>query len=110
MEQLEILLLMSSQPDRDWSAEAVFTAIQSSQTSVAKRLREFFEKGLLAQTNPPLFRYSPKTEALANAVRALATAHKEKRVKIIESIYRKPVDDVQSFADAFKLRKDKPNG
>lgn len=110
MEQLEILLLLSSQPERDWSPEAVFTTIQSSQASVAQRLQEFLEKGFLTQTDPPLVRYAPKNQALAAAARALAVAYKQKRVKVIELIYRKPVDDVQSFADAFKLRKDKPNG
>ena len=110
MEQLEVLLLLSSQPDRDWSPEAVFAAIQSSHASVTHRLQNFLEEGLLIQPGPMTFRYSPKTAALAEAVRGLAAIYKEKRVKVIELIYRKPVDDVQSFADAFKFRKDNPNG
>ena len=110
MEQLEVLLLVSRQPDREWSPEAVFTEIQSSHASIVQRLREFSEQGLLIQPAPLKFRYSPRSEPLANAVRALAAVYKEKRVKVIELIYRKPVDDVQSFADAFKFRKDNPNG
>lgn len=110
MEQLEVLLLLSSQPDRDWTAESVFAEIQSSLPSVQQRLHEFVNKGLLVQPEPTLFRYSPRTTALGNAVRALAATYKEKRVKVIELIYRKPVDEVQSFADAFKLRKDPPHG
>ena len=110
MEQLEVLLLVSSQPDREWSAEAVFSEIQSSLPSVTQRLQEFCERGLMAQPKPLVFRYSPATLTLADTVRALSAAYKEKRVKIIETIYRKPLDDVQTFADAFKLRKDNPNG
>lgn len=110
MEQLEVLLLLSGEPNRDWSSEAVFTAIQSSQASVTQRLLEFCDRGLLIQPAPLSFRYLPKSQALASVVRALAATHKERRVKVIELIYRKPVDNVQSFADAFKIRKDKPNG
>jgi hypothetical protein len=110
MEQLEVLLLLSSQPEKEWTAEAVFSEIQSSPASVAQRLQEFCDKGFLIQPSPNFFRYSPKTVALFNTVRTLAAAYKEKRVKVIELIYRKPVDDVQSFADAFKIRKDKSNG
>lgn len=110
MEQLEVLLLVSSQPDREWSPEAVFSEIQSSIPSVTKRLQEFCERGLMIQPGHLSFRYCPKTQALDNAVRALAAAYKEKRVKIIETIYRKPIDNVQSFADAFRFRKDNPNG
>jgi hypothetical protein len=110
MEQLEVLLLLSSHPERDWTGEAVFSQIQSSPASVTQRLQEFRDKGFFIQPSDHVFRYSPKTQSLANTVRALASAYKEKRVKVIELIYRKPVDAVQSFADAFKLRKDKPNG
>lgn len=110
MEQLEVLLLLSSHPEKEWAVEAVFSQIQSSPASVAQRLQEFCDRGFFIQPSPQLFRYSPKTPNLSNTVQALAKAYKERRVKIIELIYRKPVDDVQSFADAFKLRKDKPNG
>jgi hypothetical protein len=110
MEQLEVLLLLHDHPEKDWTVEAVFSQIQSSPASVAQRLQEFYEKGFFAQPDLNTFRFSPKTQDLFNTVRALAATYKEKRVKIIELIYRKPVDDVQSFADAFKLRKDKPNG
>jgi hypothetical protein len=110
MEQLEVLLLVSSQPDREWSAEAVFSEIQSSLPSVTQRLQDFCERGLMVQPRPLVFRYSPATRDLAETIRALSAAYKEKRVKIIETIYRKPLDDVQTFADAFKLRKDNPNG
>jgi hypothetical protein len=109
LEQLEILLLLKDQPTREWTAEAVFTVIQSSQSSVSQRLQEFGEKGLLIQRQTGLFQYAPKDESLAQTIHALSAAYKERRMKVIELIYRKPIDEVQSFADAFKLRKDKPN-
>jgi tRNA uridine 5-carbamoylmethylation protein Kti12 len=109
MEQLEVLLALYNQPEKEWTAEAVYLEIQSSQSSVSLQLRELCNKGLLIQTSNQLFRYSPRTPTLAQTVRALAAVYKERRIKVIELIYRKQIDKVQSFADAFRIRKDKPN-
>ena len=109
LEQLEMLLLLSSQPAKEWTLDSVFTEIQSSQASIAHRLQEFCDKGLLVKKQNGLFQYAPRNESVAHAIHALSVAYKERRMKVIELIYRKPVDEVQSFADAFKIRKDKPN-
>lgn len=109
MEQIEVLLLLSSRPEQEWTVEKVFGQIQSSPASVLVRLREFCDRGLLIEKPNQLYQYSPRNEKLAHAVRLLALTYKERRIKIIELIYRQPTDSVQSFADAFKLRKDKPN-
>ena len=109
MEQIEVLLLLSSHPDTEWTVDAVYAQIQSSPTSIHSRLREFCDKGLAIEKSPQVFQYHPRTENVDRAVRALAATYKERRIKVIEYIYKKPADDVQSFADAFKFRKDKPN-
>ncbi len=109
MEQIEVLLLLSSRPETEWTVETVFAQIQSSPASILARLREFSDRGLAAEKPNQIYQYFPRSEKLANAVRLLALTYKERRIKIIELIYRQPTDSVQSFADAFKLRKDRPN-
>jgi hypothetical protein len=109
MEQLEVLLLLANNPERNWPVDAVFAEIQSSITSVIFRLRELTEKGFLNEPENLVFRYSPKSEKIHDTIRALAAVYKERRIKVIELIYRKQIDKVQSFADAFRIRKDNPN-
>jgi predicted transcriptional regulator len=105
LEHLEILLLLAAQ-DRSWSAAEIFQKIQSSQASVDQRLQSLVTAGLLARDETGRFRFSPKDEATRNLVKDLADAYRTRRVRIIEAIYTRKTDAVQSFANAFKFRKD----
>ena len=106
VEQLEILLLISGSPDRDWTLAAVYEIIRSSERSVATRLEEFTDKGFLrCNPGPPAtYRYAPKDEKLRSAVSATAKAYQERRVRVVEAIFSPELDPLQGFSDAFKLR------
>ena len=43
-------------------------------------------------------------------ISALAKAYSERHVAVFTLIFSRPVDPIQSFADAFKLRKDRSDG
>jgi hypothetical protein len=61
--------------------------------------------------DPRTFHYAPASGSpLDAAVAQLARDYAERRVTIITLIFSKPVDKLRSFADAFRLRKDNPNG
>ena len=108
VEQLEVLLLLRSQPQRSWTAAAVYEVIRSSEPSIKARLLTFTANGFLTEEKgpPPTFRFAPKDQTLAAAVDQTASAYQMSRVRVIEAIFAPEVDPVQSFADAFKLRKD----
>lgn len=108
VEQLEVLLLLRSQPQRAWTAAEVYEVIRSSQPSIAARLQAFTAQGFLVEENgaPPRFRFAPKDQNLQSAVDQTANAYQTWRVRVIEAIFAPEADPVQSFADAFKLRKD----
>lgn len=108
VEQLEILLLVQSQPNRAWSAGEVYEVIRSTKASVEGRLRTFTAEGFLVEekTSPPTYRYAPNDSDLRSAVEATAAVYQARRIRVIEAIFAPEVDPVQSFADAFKLRKD----
>ena len=65
--------------------------------------------GALKKTaeSPPTFAYEPNTPELAQAIDDLVVAYTVYPVRVMELIYRKPM---QSFADAFKIRKDPEDG
>jgi hypothetical protein len=108
VEQLEVLLLLRADPSREWDAAAVSHALCTSPESVAKRLAGLRTRGLLAggEGDGGRYRYGPATAEHDRLAGALAEAYRERRVAVITLIYSKPADQVQAFADAFKLRKE----
>lgn len=109
LEQLEILLLLSGNPHKWWTATGVYEVIKSSVQSVHDRLNEMADRGLLNKEADSEVRYqfSPKNEQVWKVTSELRDAYKERSVKVVQAIYNKPPDAVQEFARAFRLRKDK---
>ena len=108
LEQLEVLLLVSALPDRQWSADAVYKVVLSNPAVVAKRLEDFVKSGLLRGSgDPPLYQYAPATEELGNQVAALSAVYKISRHKIVELIYTSTSNPLKAFSDAFKLKREK---
>lgn len=109
VEQLEVLLLLSGSPERGWDAEAVSKALYTQPEAAAMRLADLRVRGLLSlvEGSERLYRYHPSTPELDRLVSSLARVYRERRVAVITLIYSKPLDQVQAFADAFRLRKEK---
>lgn len=107
-ELLETLLLVHSDPAREWSPESVAQSIYTVPAGATRRLEQLVEMGLASSsgTANPAYRYAPSRPAMAAQVDALAEAYRRARVPVINLIYNKPPDPLRSFADAFKLRKD----
>lgn len=108
VEQLEVLLLLRKDEEREWCAEEVSDELRSSPTSAARRLADLFAHDLLAmrQGSNTLYRYCPGSETLRRAVDALARAYAERRFTVIDMIFSKPVEKLRVFADAFRVRED----
>ena len=110
VDQLEVLLFLMSNPDREWSAEEVGARIRLSRESVAEKLEDLARASLLAvRSNPPLmYRYAPTSKALeAEVAQSLERAYREGRDSVIQLIYTRPLDNIRIFADAFRIKKDK---
>lgn len=103
----EVLLFFAAHPDGEWSPEEAVAAMLPAVVTVPA-MREyaalFADKLLLAEADGK-FRYRPSAE-LDRSVGELARAYKEKPVTLIRAVYRIADSRIQSFADAFKLRKD----
>lgn len=109
LEQLEVLLLLSGNPHRWWTAQDVYNVIKSSTQSVVDRLNGMVERGFLRveADNEVRYQFAPKDESVWRIVSELRDAYKERSVKVVQAIYSNPPDAVQEFARAFRLRKDK---
>jgi len=106
VEQLEILCLLAEDRSRAWSITNVCRCIQSTEKSVREGLQYFVGQGLLAADAQGLFRFSPATPELNASVMKLIKCYRERRVAIIEAIYKKPIESVQHLADVLRIRKD----
>jgi hypothetical protein len=103
VEQLEILLLLCCD-QREWTFLEIFKRIQSSEASVQQRLQQLAGAGLLVK-NGSGFRFQPSEDSMRAVVAELASVYRQRPVRIIEAIYARKTDAVQSFADAFRFKK-----
>ncbi len=105
LDQLEVLLLVSALPDREWSVDAVYKVVLSNPAIVAERLENFVKAGLLKSSgDPPLYSYGPNSADAGNQIAALSALYKMSRHKVVELIYR-PNDPLRDFSDAFKFKR-----
>lgn len=110
--QLEVLLLLHADPARSWQPAEVAKELRIEANSSRDQLDQLCGRGLLVcdDATPRNYRYAPRTPELERAVPALARAYAERRVTVINLIYSKPADALRSFADAFRIRREGPNG
>jgi hypothetical protein len=109
LEQLEILLLLQKDAQREWSPAEVYRVVRSSERSVTETLETLGRQGLLRKTELPAeskFQFSPSTDLLRTTIGNLADLYSERRVRIVEAIYSERISPMDEFAKAFRLRKD----
>jgi predicted transcriptional regulator len=109
--ELEVLLLMHSDSGRTWSAGELSEQMRVDAEWTQRELLELTRRGLVRQTGdvPPKYIYESASPDHAT-VEELAETYAQRRVSVISLIFAKPSDPIQSFADAFKLRKEPRDG
>jgi hypothetical protein len=105
--QLETLLLLRRDSQRLWNAEELARHLYISEQMCSVMLDDLERRRFLVRD--PVrksVRYAcPDLQADA-MVALLDELYRERRVAIISEIHSNPVSKVQTFADAFRLRKD----
>lgn len=104
--QLEILLLLHGNVGRSYSPLEVGEALRIDPGWAGAELERLHQHGLFGKESD-CYAYAPATEELGSATDALSKAFTTHRVSVITMIFATPSDSVGSFADAFKLRRDK---
>jgi len=108
LEELEILLLLSLDPRKWWTANMVYDVVKSSPASVEERLKRFARRGMLKTENAAEIHYqfSLQDEKPQRIMSDLRQAYKTHPVKVVQAIYAQPPDPMSEFAKAFRIRKD----
>lgn len=105
VEELEILLWL-----RRTRSEATLSTLaeelRSSVSSVSSRLSDLRRRGLVQPSvSGDTYRYAAADAALEATVAQLADCYRNAPHKIVELVYAKPLDKIQTFADAFRFGK-----
>lgn len=111
VEQLEILLLLISNPEREWSAAEVGDRVRTSVEAASAKLNALHVAQLVAlrQGGVALYRYQPSSSALAQEVAdCLAQAYRDGKDTLIHLIYTRPFENIRYFADVLRIGKRDP--
>lgn len=103
--QLEILLMLRSEPQRCWTIDEVTQKLYLQREMTAQLLAEIAQRGLSVRTETG-FRYRPNSDTDRTTIDDLAHIYHERRVAVIAEIFSKPQDSLRAFSDAFRLRKE----
>jgi predicted ArsR family transcriptional regulator len=109
VDQLEILRLVIGEPQKEHSALSLAQELQLPLQTVEQHLTVLAARGLLAIANqqPLTCKHGPQTKELAAGVQELVNTYLERPVSLIKMVYEKPKEEFRSFADAFRLKKEK---
>ena len=105
--QLELLMLLSREPERWWTADAAHRELRSSLEACAQDLRTLAKEGLAEVSTDPDIRYRyrlarPEDEPVMTRLSELFRTHFH---SLVHAVYAARRRDIQAFADAFKLKK-----
>ena len=105
MEQTEVLLALK-RSEGAARADQIARELRISPAAATSALQLFVERGLATyDAATSTFTYAPSSTALGKAVDALAVAYNTRPVTLIKALYARPSTAIQSFADAFRIRK-----
>jgi hypothetical protein len=106
--QLEILLLLQTNPGQAWSAADLARELRIETTGASQQLEALVRSGLArADLSNNVYVYAPQSDELHQATVTLAQAYLTRRVTVIGLIFA-PNPSLRAFSDAFRLRKDPP--
>ncbi len=89
-----------------WTAAQLVQELRASDGIVADGLTSLQIAGLVTPEPGGTFRYAPASSQLDRLVGQLAQLYRERPTTVTKAIFSGPNDKLQTFADAFKLKKD----
>jgi hypothetical protein len=109
LEQLRIVLLLHADAENNLSLLEICSRVYLPPVRVQAEMETLEKKGLVTmrpEGERKLARYAPQTEKIAQLMDLVAQMDREMPVSLINLIYERPKNQLQIFADAFKIKKD----
>jgi len=108
--QLEVLLHLRGRAGDAVAPSQLSRELGGSVDAAIACLLELERAGLVDRADDPnelCYRYEPGDRTVASAVDAVADAYARRKVAVVTEIFSEPPDDLRSFSDAFRFRKDR---
>ncbi len=105
LEHLELLLVLSRPPVRDWEAEAIATSLSVPFTSASEALAHLHKHQLVTQVDPTRARYRITDRPELAVLTEIRAAYERDRVHVMNLFFASNLDSLRSFADAFRVRR-----
>jgi hypothetical protein len=106
---LELLLLLRRDPRQQWTIEALVHEVRGSIALVTESLNVLKDIGLVSLTSVEAYFYKPESAQLDQMVAALIDLYRQKPTTVLRTIFTSPSDKIQSFSDAFLIRRVEKN-
>ena len=104
--ELELLLLVSRDRGRAWSADELNRELRGSLGLISQILSKLEQAGLVGRTPDDRYCYQPRSPEVEGIVRQLEETYAARPLAIVRAILAAPNEKIQTLADAFKVKKD----
>lgn len=104
-----MLFLLHARKERAWTTEEINAELRSSMLAVQGRLDSLEKSGLVRRMENGTFCFDERSPD-APLVAELASEFHRRPFTIMNMILQNPTDKIRTFADAFRLKKDKDKG
>jgi hypothetical protein len=106
--QLEALLILRQDSQQRWKSPDLAQRLYITPDMCEGILANLSRQGFVERDGDGGYRYHPTSSEEDRVLADLAIVYQQRRVAVITEIYSKPVNKVQTFADAFRLRREEP--
>jgi predicted transcriptional regulator len=103
---LELLLHLRRKSTESFTVEQLSHELRGSRTMVTEALSQLQLAGLVMEESAGRVRYRSQNEQIDSLVAQLEQIYAERPTALIKEIASSPSAKIQSFADAFKFRKE----
>jgi hypothetical protein len=103
---LELLILLKSNPDKNFRLEELVLQLRSSTLAVAQGLTRLKDNGFADETADGTYCFAPRSPRHLQMASAIQSLSLEKPMTLIKAIAEIPNEQLRNFSDAFKIRDD----
>jgi hypothetical protein len=103
---MELLLVLSQEPCRGRQIDALARELRGNSRVVMQGLDALVAIQLVTIDRDQAYRFQPASAELAELARELVDLYNRKPRAVMRAIFSTPADRIQTFADAFRIRKD----
>lgn len=103
---LELLLFLRRNRGQPWTVDRLTDELRSSRFVITQVMATFKSAGLVLEEEEGVFRYGSGASDLDRLVGLLEIEYAQRPTAVVKAILSAPNDKIQTFADAFNMRKD----